>query len=430
MKKLGLVGQNISYSLSPYIHNYLFEKTNIQGQYDLIDIDDINLLTNETLNNYDGLNITVPYKQKIVKLIDYIDPNIKYLKTINTINKENGKLIGYNTDILGFDYFYTKYIEKCKTIGILGNSATANIIKYYFKTKNKNIYIFSSKENTNENIYLYKNIKDFNIDFLINTTPLGQGEYYNKSIMSFSQLKPLKLKYVLDFNYSPYQTKLLKDCKKLGFKTFNGLSILVYQAVKSFEIFNNLKLPNNINEQIIQKVSLKSTNGIIIYGMPLSGKTTMFNEISKNNDLNNKYEIYDLDEYIKKNENINNIFDYVKTNSIKDFRKIEYNNLKHIINKQKKYQIIFLGGGCLTNNDVFDLIDKYILVYLKVDKNKLYKRVELKQKEQRPLFNDKLSYEKIYEKRINKYNHICDYKITNINELYNMLGEEYENNGN
>ncbi len=273
MKKYGLIGRDISYSLSPFIHNFLIYEYNLDASYELIDIDCIKKID---FSKYDGLNVTTPYKQEV---LSYINDKSK-LGIVNTL-KNN---YGFNTDIKAFDKFYKKYIRGVKAVGILGNSATAQMLKAYFKEEKVDLYIFSRTEGIS-----YEEILNYDLDFIINTTPLGQGKYEDLTPLNNSTLKKLNLKYLLDFNYNPINTKLMIEAKKNKIKTFSGLEILILQAVYSFEIFTGIKVKDFYIKELILLCNMKLSNNTILYGMPLSGKSRIY----KN--LTNKENVYDLD---------------------------------------------------------------------------------------------------------------------------------------
>ncbi len=400
MKKYGLLGKNISYSLSPFIHNFLIKKYNLNAKYELVDIDDLSKLD---FSKYDGLNVTTPYKEEVLKYCK----DKSNLKIVNTL-KGN---YAYNTDILAFDKFYYKNIKKIKAVGILGNSATAKMLKKYFDKLKIEVFIFSR-----DNGISYSDILDYDFDFLINTTPLGQGKYKKKTALEYDVLKKMNLKYVLDFNYNPINTKLLLDSKKLSIKSFSGLEILILQAIYSFEIFTDVKVNKKYFKELFLMCSLKLSKNTIVYGMPLSGKSRIYKNLKA------KKDVFDLDLEIEKNINMK-IKDFINKNGIKEFRCLENKLIKKYLSIPNS--TIIVGGGFFTNLNNFDLMDDVSLIYYKVT----YKQLLLnynKSKTNRPLIKNIKDLDDLYKNRKKLYENafnICEFKSENIIKVLNLINK-------
>ena len=125
MKKYLVIGNPIEHSLSPKLHNYWIKKNNIDAVYDKkqlnkVDID--NIILEVKSGKIDGINVTVPFKQSVIPFLDELTPLAKETQSVNTIFKENNKIIGHNTDIGGFELAlkYINYDVKDKKIFILG----------------------------------------------------------------------------------------------------------------------------------------------------------------------------------------------------------------------------------------------------------------------------------------------------------------------
>ncbi len=393
MNKYGLIGKDISYSLSPFIHNYLAENFNINMQYNLIDLEslvDINLL------NYNGLNVTTPYKEEIIK---YVSTNMSNYRSINTLVNKTGEIHGYNTDIIAFDMFLNHEDIEIVRVAILGTGGVAHTLKQYFDEKNVSSMLISRK--TMGDFYSYDDLDNLKPNFIINTTPLGQGMY--KGISPLSSLDSSYIEYILDFNYTPFHSKLLLDAKSNEIKTFNGLDILIRQAIYSFEIWNDIKVPNNLYIDLFLNVLVQNTKGLIVYGMPFSGKSTECKMLKEK--YPNSY-IYDLDEVLEKN--IGNIGEYIDVNGIEMFRLQEQKYLNVLLENNDKFIIIFAGGGTFINKNIISALQNYVLVYLNKGLNDLIENFEITS--HRPHLNSIETLKKIYEKRKHIYNQIHDYE--------------------
>ncbi len=393
VNKYGLVGKDISYSLSPFIHNYLAENFNINMQYNLIDLeslDDINLL------NYNGLNVTTPYKEEIIK---YISSNLSNYNSINTLVNKQGEIVGYNTDILAFEMFLKQENLEIIKVAILGTGGVAQVLKQYFNKKKIPVVLIS--RNANGDFYSYDDLDYLKPNFIINTTPLGQGKY--KDYSPLNSLEGSYVNYVLDFNYTPFHSKLLLDAKSNEIKTFNGLDILLRQAIYSFEIWNDVKVSNELYMDLFLNLLMQNTKGLIIYGMPFSGKSTQYKILKEKYPNSN---VYDLDIEVEKH--IGNIGEYIQMNGIEMFRIQEQKYLNVLLENNSDFTIIFTGGGTLTNKSIIKSLQHYVFIYLNKGLNNLIKNFEITS--HRPHLNSVEILKNTYKKRRYIYNQIQDYE--------------------
>lgn len=392
MKKYGLVGKNLKYSHSKFIHEYLIDYYNIDATYDLIEIPAFN---KDILYRYDGLNITIPYKQDV---IEFLDLNKSKINAINTILNIDNKLTGYNTDIDGFALLVEKLaLNDIKKIVILGSGATSLMVKEYFK--NKEIVVVSRSSD----LYNYENIDNLSADLLVNTTPVGMSEY----VSPVDEKLLINYRGVIDLNYNPFNSKLSNDCKKNNVKFINGLYMLIKQACNAFEIWHDLKIENNLIEKIYNKLLFKNNKKIALMGMPLSGKTR----------ITRKYGGCDLDEEIISTFN-ESIEQMLKNNTFRDRETIV---LEKLVKDNKS--LIALGGGCILKHQNVEILKDYLLVYLKVDLEVLFKRLEFSH---RPLLKSKEDLKKTYENRKDLYNKYANVILTK-NDLEELLNENRNN---
>jgi shikimate dehydrogenase len=235
-KKFGLLGSNISYSLSPKIYDYWFKEYNIMAQYDLIDMMDID--TN-ILHNYAGFNITKPFKEKIIPFLKDLTTESKLIGSVNLV--VDG--VGYNTDYLGLldSYQYYNISPNNKNILILGAGGAARAVIYSLGKFNANIFIYNrTPEKVSKIIENFKdlNIKQVqeNIDFEI---------IFNATTLSFAEiLKQVKIKQsnkIIYYDLNYYH----KDKSNY----IDGLYMLLSQARYNFEKFFGI-LPD-VNPQLI-----------------------------------------------------------------------------------------------------------------------------------------------------------------------------------
>ncbi len=261
MKKFYVVGNKSSKSLSPLIFNYWFKKYKIDAKYGFLELNKNNFEKEilKTIKNKDvfGLNITIPFKEKIIKHIDMLDNHSMKIKAVNCVSI-NTKIHGINTDWKG--YFKTlprlKNLNK-KNIIIIGYGGAAHAIHYVLKKKKfKNIIIINrtKKKLMFENKIKYtlglnqltKHLK--NADLIINTTPINP---INKSQVMLVNKKTI----LSDIVYSPKETKFLR--KFPNNKKIYGIDMLIQQAVPCFKYWFGIK--PKIDAELIKIIDKKIT---------------------------------------------------------------------------------------------------------------------------------------------------------------------------
>ena len=261
-KKFGIIGNPIKHSLSPVLHNYWFEKYNIDANYSLINIEESELpeivkkIKDKTL---DGINITLPYKQKIVPFLDVLVNDAQITSSVNTLYLSNGTITGENTDVFGLQAAYLKEVDKASTkkaLVIGAGGVSPSVILSLQKSGVKQISVvnrtiekcfFLKKKFKSLHIVEWNNLQQEinNYEIIINATSLGlkNGEDFNFNFDSNKE----DLIYI-DTIYNPIETKTLKHLKEKGKKVFNGLEMFIYQGQKAFYLWNK------INPEIDQKL--------------------------------------------------------------------------------------------------------------------------------------------------------------------------------
>ena len=261
-KKFGIIGRPIKHSLSPVLHNYWFKKYGLNAIYTTIEVEDKdleNVIKRIRENELTGINVTLPFKQKIINQTDKIINDAELTGSVNTILLENDKIIGENTDVFGLQAAYLKELEnqKKKNALIIGaGGVSPSVIVSLQKSGVQNISItnrtiekckFLKMKFRYLKIINWEHLKDEikNYEILINATSLGlkNGEDFN---FEFKKIKE-GLVYI-DTIYNPLETKTLKSLKEMGAKVFNGLDMFIYQGQKAFYLWNK------INPEIDQKL--------------------------------------------------------------------------------------------------------------------------------------------------------------------------------
>ena len=269
-KKFGIIGRPIKHSLSPVLHNYWFKKYGLNASYTTIEAEDKDLedvIKKIRENELTGINVTLPFKQKIINQTDKIINDAELTGSVNTILLDNNKIIGENTDVFGLQAAYLKEIDDCafkNTLVIGAGGVSPSVILSLQKSGVKKISItnrtsekciFLKKKFNFLNILPWENLKDEikNFDIIINATSLGlkDGDDFN---FNFSSTKK-ELIYI-DTIYNPLETKTYKFLREEGKKVFNGLDMFIYQGQKSFYLWNqiNPEIDNGVIELLNSKL--------------------------------------------------------------------------------------------------------------------------------------------------------------------------------
>ena len=238
-KTYGLIGKNIDYSFSvKYFGQKFNDEKIIDSEYVNFDLREIEDFNNLEILKINGLNVTIPYKEKIITYLDEVDKAASIIGAVNTIAKKDNKLIGYNTDYIGFIESFKNNLN-FKNALILGTGGASKAIQYALNIKNINFDIGSRKNNTKYISYdlINKKIKDY--DLIINTTPLGTfPDVSKKPKINYKLINENHFCY--DLIYNPEKTSFLKECEKKGARIMNGLEMLKSQAEESWIIWNSV----------------------------------------------------------------------------------------------------------------------------------------------------------------------------------------------
>lgn len=268
MKIYGLLGKNISYSFSPILHKEIFKYLGLEEDkisYKLFDIEENKikkLIKKIRENQIQGINITIPYKEKVIDFLDEISKKAKDIGAVNTIYKKDNKLIGENTDYFGFleTLKKLKVDIKKENIAILGSGGAAKAVLQVVKDLGAIPYIVSRDEERAKQkfqdveIINYEKLKGLTGKILINCTPLGNKNH--PDISPVSKEISLKWEYGIDLNYVPKISLFLSYFKEE--KRMNGLYMLVAQGIKSEEFWQNKNMPiEDIYNDICIKVYKK-----------------------------------------------------------------------------------------------------------------------------------------------------------------------------
>ena len=264
-KFAGIIGYPLSHTLSPSMHNFIYQKLGIDVEYKKWEISPNNLKSHiEKINNenFIGANITVPYKEKIVPLLDEIRNEAKFTGAVNTIVKNNNKLIGYNTDVYGIEQtldikLKNDVINNAVIFGAGGAAKAAlfvllqrglNNLTIVNRTKSNALKMISKFNNVNcDQTIITLNEKSqiksacLSADLIINTTILGMKGSGYEDISPIDSTFIDSNSVIFDMVYNPTKTPLIKIALERNANIIEGLNMLVYQALKSIELWTGIR---------------------------------------------------------------------------------------------------------------------------------------------------------------------------------------------
>lgn len=243
MKQFGLIGFPLGHSFSKKFFTEKFENEQIDARYDLYELDDISkfasLIENTELN---GLNVTIPYKEKVIPFLDELDDTAGKIGAVNVIKfiRKNNKLIlkGYNSDAIGFEEALKPYLKSFHNKAlILGTGGASKAINYVLNKLNIETTFVSRTASTDRLTYqdLNQNIISDNL-LIVNASPVGTFPHSDECPDIPYQF--LTEKHILfDVVYNPSETLFMKKGKQQGVQAFNGEGMLIGQAKAAWKIW-------------------------------------------------------------------------------------------------------------------------------------------------------------------------------------------------
>lgn len=248
MRKFGLIGYPLSHSFSAgFFAKKFSEEHIIDAIYQNYPLESIDLLTDLITSNpkLTGLNVTIPFKEKVIPFLSELDETAQKVGAVNTIKFQRKQgilsLTGYNTDVYGFEESIKPHLESTHIKAlILGTGGASKAVIYVLQKLNIKTDIVSRTSIPG----IYKTYDELTIDdifehkVIINTTPLGMYPKLDQlPAIPYNNITSHHL--LFDLIYNPLQTAFLSEGKKRGAKTINGLEMLHLQALKAWEIWNS-----------------------------------------------------------------------------------------------------------------------------------------------------------------------------------------------
>lgn len=347
MLRCGLLGETLGHSYSPMIHHQL-------GDYDyrLFEIPRDALDAFLESGDWDGLNVTIPYKKAVVPYCGALSEAAAKLQSVNTlVRRPDGTLYGDNTDLYGFLYMVRRSgIQPAgKKALVLGSGGASVTVKAALEQLGASVTVISRSGPDN-----YANLdRHADARIIANTTPVGMYPHNGAAAVDLRQFPHCEG--VLDIVYNPARTALLLQAEELGIPCAGGLSMLVAQARRSSELFTGAVMDDGVLERVERTVQGQLRN-IVLIGMPGSGKTTIAAALSRTLGR----EAVEADDLISQKAGMS-IPEIFAQSGEEGFRALE----TEVLAEQGKRSGIILstGGGCITRPENYPLLHQNGVIF-------------------------------------------------------------------
>ena len=292
MMRYGLVGKTLAHSYSKEIHESLG-----RYEYDLFSLSSDEMTDLVRSGDFDGLNITIPYKKDVIPLCDEVSDLARAIGAVNTLywkdpGAQSGRiLVGHNTDYEGFLYAAKRadITFEGKNVLVLGSGGASAAVVYALEKQQAREIVVVSRDGKDN----YSNLsRHTDAELIVNTTPVGMYPHNGEAVIDLLRFPHCRA--VVDLIYNPVRTELLLQAEKLGIPCENGMVMLAAQAIRASEIFTGKKAASGALEHAIDLVKSKTMN-IVLIGMPGCGKSAVAEALGKALGR----EVLDTDAYIE-----------------------------------------------------------------------------------------------------------------------------------
>lgn len=406
----GLIGAYLNHSFSKEIHELLgFYK------YELKEIAPNAFDQFMKEKAFKAINVTIPYKEKVIPYLDGLSNRAKRIQAVNTIVNRNGKLYGDNTDYVGLKALihHLRLDVTNQKVLILGTGGTSKTAQVVCEDLHANpILKVSRTPKTDAITYEEAYQKHNDAKIIINTTPCGM--YPQNGDLAIDITRFPVLSGVVDVVYNPLRTKLIIEANKSKIKAEGGLLMLVAQAVKACEIFVDKKM-DDLSVHIFQKI-VQAKENIVLVGMPSCGKTTIGKVLAS---WLNKHFV-DIDEVIQQEIGME-IHEFLTLKGELAFRDKEEEVIRNISKFQN--QVIATGGGAILRNSNVNCLKQNGKIYF-IDRSLCLLTPTL----DRPLTSTADDLKKRYQERYSLYQKVSDVTINGDGDIVtvaNLIKEEF-----
>ena len=407
----GLIGEKLGHSYSKLIHEMLGLYS-----YDLFSLDKESFESFVSGRQFNGLNITIPYKKDVIALCDEISPLATEIGAVNTLYFNGDKLCGTNTDYEGFLYAADAagISFENKKVLILGNGGTSLTARKAAADSGAAEILITSRRDEVGCISYEEAFQRKDIQIIVNTTPVGTYPGNGATLISLDSFPACEG--VIDVIYNPLSTGLIQQAKELGIPHTNGLPMLVAQATVAAGYFMGSKDGfRHENSRIIDTLE-KEIENIVLIGMPGCGKSTLGKMLAKRTNKT----FVDMDAVIeeKTGMTIPEIFsEYGESH----FRNIESEVAAEV--GKEKAQVIATGGGAILRPENMKALSQNGRVIF------ISRPLEKLAMNGRPLSKSRDALKNMYSERLPLYNKYSDFTVEsvkditeNVNKMCDLLG--------
>ncbi len=357
--RYGLIGSPLGHSHSPFLH----ERMGGEG-YALLELPESALAGFFAAKEFDGVNVTIPYKRAVIPLLDEVDATARECGAVNTVINRGGRLVGYNTDLYGMRFALDAAGISLagKRVVVLGSGGTSHTARALAAREGAASVRVVSRSGE----YGYSDLSPLaDAEILLNTTPVGMFPHMDAEPLSLSAFPALEG--FFDAVYNPLRTRLALAADERGIKRADGLLMLAAQAKASRELFTGGEIPGRSDRRAVAVITdayralFLSLTNIVLVGMPGSGKTTVGGELAA---LLGR-ELVDTDELVERKAG-RSIPDIFAVSGEAAFRDLEQKAVFDAGAMQGK--VIATGGGAvLRPENRLSLAANGFVVYLRRD---------------------------------------------------------------
>jgi shikimate dehydrogenase len=258
-KIYGIMGNPVSHSLSPAMHNAAFQAVGLNGIYLPFEVSDVaRAMDGFRALGVCGVSVTIPHKQAVIPYLDSIDPVAEKIGAVNTLHLDGQQISGYNTDWMGANQALEMDLDLSKsTVLVLGAGGTARAIGFGLMEKGAKVIVANRTldkgqalaRDLNCDCYPVTDLFDLTVDALVNTTSVGMEPLIDATPVPKTILENIPT--VMDAVYTPLETRLLREARQVGCKTINGTYMLLFQGVAQFELWTGQKAPVDVMQETL-----------------------------------------------------------------------------------------------------------------------------------------------------------------------------------
>ncbi|MBQ0066176.1 MAG: shikimate dehydrogenase [Firmicutes bacterium] len=408
--RVGLIGNDLKNNFTKEVseafglEGYVMQEMGLKSLIELIQS-----------KNFEGINVTFPYKKDVARHIDVMSEHAKKIGAVDTIVVRDGKTYGYNTDYEAFIYMIGKHnIDlKDKKVLIIGNGGTSAAVQLVAQDLGaREVHIVDIVPSENSISYVECYAKHLDSEIVINACPVGMSPKIEEEPIEMKLFS--KCEALIEIIYNPILTKLGLDAQENGIKRVIGIEMLVAQTKAAVQLIKGVQISDEKLDEVIQQTIIKNTN-IVLIGMPSAGKTTIGHML----EARLQKQFIDMDDVVVKDTKMR-IPDIFAHSGEAGFRKLE--TLTAMKLSRMNNVIIGTGGGTIKNKINMDFLRlNGIIIFIDRDLENL-----ISSDPNRPLSSSQAAVAKLYEERYPIYQKYATAIIPNNDNIEDSVNEIIE----